>query len=307
LNISVAKFARFLKLSGVRVLIVGCGYLGVALGAELARQRHKVSGLRRSGAAESELRACGISPLVGDVTDPASLAKLPNSYDWVVNAISSTKGGVDEYRAVYLDGTRNLLHWLDSIGKYVFVSSTSVYAQADGSIVDENSPAEGASETSKVLVEAEALLQEMWRQKGFPALIARASGIYGPGRGHLFQQFVKGTATMVGSGERIINMIHRDDLAGAIIAALERGRSGEIYNVSDDQPVSQLVFFKWLAEELQRPLPPAEGEPSLRRKRGVTNKRVSNQKLKSELEYVLKFPTYREGYRNEIQRALEAS
>jgi nucleoside-diphosphate-sugar epimerase len=97
------------------VLIVGCGYLGLALGAELARQRHKVFGLRRSGSTDAELHTAGISPLVGDVTDRASLAKLPASYDWVVNAVSSRKGGFDDYRAVYLDGTRNLLDWLDPV------------------------------------------------------------------------------------------------------------------------------------------------------------------------------------------------
>jgi nucleoside-diphosphate-sugar epimerase len=173
-------------------------------------------------------------------------------------------------------------------------------------VVDEQSSAVGASETSKVLVETEMLLREMGREKHFPALILRASGIYGPGRGHLFQQFVKGEATIAGNGERRINMIHRDDLAGAIVAALERGRNGEIYNASDDEPVSQLDFFKWLAQELKRPLPPVRSDEDVMRKRGVTNKRVSNSKLKLELGYAFTFPTYREGYREEIRKVLES-
>ena len=285
----------------MRVLIIGCGYVGVALGAELARRGHEVFGLRRSGSAVEDLRASGIAPLIADITEPASLSKLPASYDWVVNAVSSSKGGVDEYRAAYLEGTQNVLEWLSPMTKYVFLSSTSVYAQNDGSIVDEQSAAEGASETSKVLVETETLLLDRMRRDQFPAVILRPSGIYGPGRGHLFQQFVRGEATIDGRGERFINMIHRDDLAGAIIAALEHGRIGEIYNVTDDEPVTQLEFFRWLSEQLGKPMPPVRTEVrETPRKRGMTNKRVSNQKLSAQLGYRLKFPNHREGYREEI-------
>jgi nucleoside-diphosphate-sugar epimerase len=301
----------------VRVLIIGCGYVGVALGAELARQGHEVLGLRRGSSGAEELQSCGITPLVGDVTNPATLPKLTAPFDWVVNAISSSKGGLPEYRAIYLEGTRHVMEWLAEVGraspsapplaKYVFISSTSVYAQTDRSIVTEQSAAAGASETSKVLVETESLLLQIAREGRFPAVILRPSGIYGPGRGHLFHQFLRGEATIAGTGERYLNMIHRDDLAGAIIAALQRGQSGEIYNVTDDEPVTQLEFFRWLSERLNKPLPPvrSEGEPSSR-KRGFTNKRVSNQKLKSELGYLLKFPTYREGYTSEIRRIVDS-
>jgi nucleoside-diphosphate-sugar epimerase len=95
-----------------------------------------------------------------------------------------------------------------------------------------------------------------------------------------------------------MNMIHRDDLAGAIIAALARGARGEIYNAADNEPVTQLAFFTWLAAELQRPLPPqvaADGESG--RKRGLTNKRVSNAKLRRRLAYEFKYPDFRAGYR----------
>src|SRR5204862_6623950 len=118
-------------MSVVRVLIIGCGYVGVALGAELAREGHEVFGLRRSDSGFSDLAASGIIPLVGDVTDVATLKKHSASYHWVVSAISSSKGGLEEYRAIYLEGTRNVLDWLREIGKYIFISSTSVYAQTD--------------------------------------------------------------------------------------------------------------------------------------------------------------------------------
>jgi len=270
----------------MRVLIVGCGYVGLPLGLELVGQGHEVFGLRRSRARESELVAGGLKPLAADITRPEDLAKLPSPFDWVVNTVSSTKGGAEEYREVYLHGTRNLLEWLRAAPpkKFVYTSSTSVYGQNDGSRVKETSPTERASVTSRLLVEAEKLLLEAVQTQRFPAVILRVAGIYGPGRGHLFLQYLRQEAKIAGQGERLINMVHRDDLVGAIVAALKQGRPGEIYNVVDDEPVAQLHFFRWLSETLGKEMPGFAAETEKAdRKRGRTNKRVSNRKLKREL------------------------
>ena len=282
----------------MRILIVGCGYLGLATGALLVRAGHDVFGLRRSAAADDELRTAGITPLHGDLTRPGDLAALPGPFDGVVNAVSSSRGGVDVYRAVYLGGVRNLLAWLAPCPprRLVHVSSTSVYAQADGSVVDEDSEAVGASETSRVLVETEKVLLEAARG-GFPAVILRVAGIYGPGRGHLFQQFLAGEARSAPAGSRILNMIHRDDAAAAVGAALEGAAAGGVYNVVDDEPVPQRTFLAWLAERTGRPMPP-DADPGAGgpRKRGVTDKRVSNRRMRETFGWVPAHPTFREGY-----------
>jgi len=278
------------------VLIVGCGYVGLPLGAELVRQGHVVFGLRRSPG--EELSAVGIAPLRADVTRAETLDKLPRDYDWVVNCTASGGGGVDDYRRLYLDGNRNLISWLGRTPpkKFVYTSSTSVYGQNDGSEVTEDSPARPDAPTAKILVAAEELLLAAARD-GFPAVILRAAGIYGPGRGHAFKQFLRGEARLEGDGSRFMNMIHRDDLVGAIIAALERGSRGEVYNAVDDEPVTQLAFFTWLAAESHRPLPPTVApDEGLGRNRGITNKRVSNAKLRTHLDYQLKYPDFRAGY-----------
>lgn len=302
----------------MRVLIIGSGYIGLPLGAELARQGHDVSGLRRNRAAVAELKAAGLKPLFADITQPSELAKLPREFDWAVNCVASGGGGAEEYRRVYLDGMRNLIQWLapgprdagasrDDSPRFVYTSSTSVYGQNDGSVVDEKSPTEPDAETARVLVESEKALLDAARERNFPAMILRVAGIYGPGRGHWLKQFLKGDAHMEGNGERFLNMIHRDDVIGCLIAALERGRSGEIYNAVDDEPVSQFDFFSWLAAALGKPLPEAGPENAeVARKRGITNKQVSNQKLKMELGSRFKYPTFREGYASEIERFVSA-
>lgn len=287
----------------MRVLIVGCGYVGLPLGAELVRRGHAVSGLRRTADGARELRAAGVMPVVGDVTQPGSLRALPGPFDWVVNTVSSSKGDADVYRSVFVEGTRNLIAWLAGSGveKFIHTSSTSVYAQVDGGTVTEDSPAEPKTGTGRQLVETENLLLTAAREPSFPAVVLRVAGIYGPGRGHLFQQYLRGEACLSGDGSRWLNMIHRDDVVGAVIAALERGTPGRIYNVADDEPVSQLEFFQWLAGQLDKPLPPfASGEGPVGRKRGVTNKRVSNRRLREELGWVPRYPSFREGYAAEV-------
>ncbi len=293
----------------MRVLIVGCGYVGLPLGAELVKQGHEVFGLRRSPGTESELRSAGVKPLIGDITKEGQLAQLPASYDWVVNCVSASGGGVEAYREVYLQGMKNLIAWLGAapLKKFVYTSSTSVYAQNDGSLVTENSPTEPTADTSKALVEAEKVLMDAMRQVNFPAVILRLAGIYGPSRGYWFKQYLKNEARIEGMGARILNMIHRDDVVGAILAALKTGRPGEVYNVVDDEPVSQLGFFQWLSETLGKKLPPSVPEdPDAVRRRGVTNKSVSNRRLKMELGYEFKYPTFRQGYADEILRLAQA-
>ena len=287
----------------MRVLIVGCGYVGLPLGTELVRQGHEVFGLRRHAA--GELKSAGLTPLAADITSAGTLAALPSGFDWVVNCAASGGGSADDYRQLYLQGTRNLIEWLAPAPprKFVYTSSTSVYGQNDGSLVKETSPTEPQAETAQVLIETEKVLCEAAQQKNFPAVILRAAGIYGPDRGHWFKQYLKDEARMEGKGERILNMIHRDDLVGAVIAALKNGRTGEIYNAVDDEPVSQLKFFEWLAGSLDKPLPPTVPEDAeANHKRGVTNKKVSNRRLKMELGYQFKYPTFRQGYTAELIR-----
>jgi len=289
----------------MKCLIIGCGYVGLPLGAELVRLGHEVYGLRRTGPAGNELKAAGLRPLVGDVTRPETLAGLPREFDWVVNCVASRGGGADDYRQIYLHGTRHLIAWLAAAPpkKFVYTSSTSVYGQTDGSQVKETSPTEPLVETAKVLRETEKLLLAAVAERKFPAVILRVAGIYGPGRGHAFKQFLKNEARIEGDGSRCLNMIHRDDLIGCLVAALKSGRPGEIYNAVDDEPVTQTNFFQWLAEELGKAPPPLVPENTDEsRKRGVTNKRVSNRKLKMELGCQFKYPNFRQGYTAEILR-----
>lgn len=288
----------------MRALVIGCGYVGVPLGAKLVRLGHSVWGLRRDPATASQLRAVGIEPVFADITRPETLPVISTSYDWVVLCVAASGGGADEYRRVYLQGARNVLAWFGAVlpQKLILTSSTAVYGQTDGSRVDETSPTEPEAATAKALLETEQVLRDA-SGAGTNPVILRVGGIYGPGRGYWLKQFLTGRAQLEGAGERILNMIHLQDVVGAIRSVLERGRGGEVYNAVDNEPVSQRALFEWLSATLNRPFPISVplGTPAPP-KRGATNKAVSNRKLKTELGWKPVYPTFREGFAAEILR-----
>ena len=282
----------------MRTLIIGCGYVGEALGQRLIALGHTVTGVRRESADNDRLAKLGIRPLNLDITQSDSLDALAEPFDHVVVAVSSSRGGREAHQRVFGAGIANVCAWLKThtSRSAVFISSTSVYRQTEGEWVDEKSRTAMDTATSKTLRDAEDQIASV----DSPVTILRSSGIYGPGRGYLFQQFIKGAATIEGTGERFLNMVHRDDLAKAIIRSFDG--NGGTFNITDDEPVSQLNFFEWLSERTNRPLPPFAPEPDpSTRKRGITNKRVSNKRFKEALGFEYTHPTFREGLETELR------
>lgn len=296
----------------MRALIVGCGYVGLPLGAELVRQGHHVFGVGRHATGRAAIRDAGIQPIDADITQPDTLRAIDGKFDWVVNCVSSSHGNAEDYRRVYVDGNRHLIEWLQTSPprKFIYTSSTGVYGQDNGAVVKEEHPTEPATETGKTLVQAEQFLLAAARERKFPAVVLRIAGIYGPERLHYLNQFIADESRVEGKGERHLNMIHQDDVVGAIIAALKNGRAGEVYNVVDDEPIAQVHFLRWLSETLGKWMPPAATPEEMaeltKRKRGVTNKKVSNRRLRMELGYALKYPSFRQGYTAEIRRLDDA-
>jgi len=283
----------------MRVLIAGCGYVGLALGRHLAATGHAVAGIRRPGRDPAALLAAGIQPIGADLTRPADVARLPRAWDWVVLATAPDASDEAGYRAAYLEAARALVGHLRGSppGALVFTGSTSVYAQTDGSEVDEASPAEPAAPTARVLRETEDFLAN-GAVTGFPAIRLRIAGIYGPGR-HRLEAVRRGEARITGGGRRWVNVVHRDDLVTAIVAALARGRAGAVYNVADGAPATEREFLGWLHARLGCEVPPAEATlppGSSARGRAWTDKRVAARRIREELGWQPRFPSFREGY-----------
>jgi nucleoside-diphosphate-sugar epimerase len=130
-------------------------------------------------------------------------------------------------------------------------------------------------------------------------IVARLAGIYGPQRSALLSKFLSGTATIDPNNDRFVNQVHRDDIVSALFLLLNRAQtSAQIYNVVDDQPLLQSECYHWLAQRLNRPLPPIRRSEQPR-KRGDTNKRVSNAKLRR-LGWTPHYPTFADAMEKSI-------
>jgi nucleoside-diphosphate-sugar epimerase len=112
-------------------------------------------------------------------------------------------------------------------------------------------------------------------------------------------KLLKGTAMIDPEFERFVNQVHRDDIACALYLLIDsRSTGGEIYNVVDDQPTLQSECYRWLAQRLSRPVPSIGASPHSR-KRGDSNKRVSNAKLR-EIGWSPRFPTFADAMEKSI-------
>lgn len=254
----------------MHLLLIGHGYLGQAIGDAFRSRGWRVTACSRGGnPPDPSVLAC-------DIGDPASVQALAANVahpDFIVHCAASGHGGPAAYRHVFLAGCRNLTEQFPAV-PLLFTSSTSVYAQSDGSEVTEESATEPDRETGRILLETEQVVL------AGGGIVARLAGLYGPGRSVILSKYLAGRSVIEDGGGRFLNQVHRDDAAAAVLH-LARHQSlprPAVYNVSDSRPLTQLECHLALARMLDRPLPPS-GPRDINRKRGWTHKRVSNAKL----------------------------
>lgn len=270
-----------------RILIAGCGYVGQAAADLFHAAGWYVEGWTRSASSAASLSGKPYTLRGVDVSKRAQVVKCVGTFDAMIHCASSRGGDAETYRQIYLDGARNLVERFPG-AKLLFTSSTSVYAQRDGSWVTEQSETKPMRETGRILLEAERVVLD----RG--GIVARLSGIYGPGRSALLSKFLGGTAVIDPQNDRFVNQVHRDDIAAALFLLVnQQGTAAEIYNVVDDEPILQSECYCWLAQRLNRPAPTI-GKARELRKRGDSNKCVSNAKLRR-LGWTPQYPTFAEG------------
>jgi nucleoside-diphosphate-sugar epimerase len=275
-----------------RILIAGCGYVGQATADLFHAAGWAVEGWTQSAESAAKLAAKPYRVYRIDITDEGGISTHAGVFDAIIHCASSRGGDADAYRQIYLNGARKLL---DRFGgsRMVFTSSTSVYAQRDGSWVTEESETKPAHETGRILLETEELVL------GHDGIVARLAGIYGPGRSALLSRFLAGKAIIDPRNDRFVNQIHRDDIASALFLLLNRpSPARETYNVVDDQPILQSECYRWLAEKLNRPVPPL-GSSTSPSKRGPNNKCVSNAKLRG-IGWKPRYPSFAEAMEKSI-------
>lgn len=269
------------------VLIAGCGDLGTEAGLRFAAAGHEVFGIRRS----PEKLPPQIRGVKADLS--SGMPGLPVEADILVIALAADASTEDAYRAAYVDGLRNVLDGVDRQAspprRILFVSSTAVYPDAGGAVVDENTPTEPTRFSGKILLEAERLLLDRAENA---STVLRLGGIYGPGRTRLIDQVRSGKAMIPGQPKHT-NRIHRDDAAAMMVhLATMEAQPEPVYLGVDDESAELGDVLRFLAQELRLPEPlvgPASDG-------GAGDKRCSNTRLRS-TGFEFTYPTFREGYR----------
>jgi nucleoside-diphosphate-sugar epimerase len=273
----------------VNKLLFGYGYLGQRIANLWLEQGHRVIATTRSEATAQTMRQLGIEPVVCDVLDPKSLQGLPAA-ETVVHCIALDRTSGQTMRQVYVEGLDNVLSSLPGGGRFIYVSSSSVYGQVNGEEVDEEAPTDPLEESGKIVLEAERRLKQTLPD----AITLRFAGIYGPGR-LLRRRTLEKNEPIVGDPDKWLNLIHADDGARAVLAAEAHGAPGRIYNVADDLPVRRRDFYNALARSLNVSRPtfvlPTPPLPNHER----ANRRISNRRIHDELKMNLQYPSYEVG------------
>lgn len=272
------------------ILIVGCGYIGGALGERLTELGHEVWGLRRNTRALPP----DIHPIPGDLTLPETYDLLPPHVQYVVFDAAANSRKEESYRRIFVDGLHYLLRALEdrpSLHRIVMLSSTGIYGDHHGGWVDEDTPPQPLHIPGQTILQGEQVLRSGCAE----SVVVRLSGIYGPARTRLIRAVRKHTATYNEELPQYLNQIHRDDCVAVLEHLLFMEKPEPLYIASDREPALRREVLSWLAERMQTPLPRAINEEQNPGKRYRGNKRCSSKRL-LESGYHFKYPTYREGY-----------
>lgn len=282
------------------LLIVGCGDVGMRV-AKLLRGRWGLIALTSSPTRCAELRAVGITPLVGDLDAPATLARLAGLADAVLHLAPPPASGPSDPRTAHLLAA---LARKSRLRRIVYASTSGVYGDCSGARFDETRAVNPETDRGRRRVDAERRLRWFGRAFGVRITLLRIPGIYAGDRagGHPRERLARGAPVLDAAHDVFTNHIHADDLARACIAALHRGRPQRAIHVSDDTELKMGEYFD-LAADL-------EGMPRPRR---ITreqaaielsamqlsfmgeSRRLVNTRLKQELRLRLLYPTVAQG------------
>ncbi|BAO45527.1 SDR family oxidoreductase [Thiolapillus brandeum] len=280
-----------------KALIVGCGYVGLRLA--MALPGGLARGLVRSAESLGELERQGIPGLQRDLDQPVEIG-WPTAGAVVWYLVPPPRSGVVDLRL------KHFLRALKDSGqprRVVLLSTTGVYGHCQGEWVDEHRPPAPVADRARRRLDAEQQLQQWGEQTDGEWVILRVAGIYGPGK--LPLERLRQGKPMVGENEAPwTNRIHAHDLVQVCMAAMERGRSGSIYNVTDGQPDNMAHYFNCVADAAGLSRPPvidlAQAQSSLSagmRSYLAESRRIDNSRMLRELGVTLRYPDLDSGLR----------
>ncbi len=280
----------------MRLLCVGHGYSARALAPLLLGRGWEVAGTTRSDAKAEDLRETGVRPILWPGSDlSAEIAHATH----ILHSVSPEDGD-PVLRAHGPDLAAASLDW------FGYLSTTGVYGDHAGGWVDEQTPPAPSTERGAERVRAETAWRALAESHRLPLHIFRLAGIYGPGRGP-FAKVREGRARRIVKPGQVFSRIHVDDIAAVCLASIDRPDPGAVYNVCDDDPAPPQEVIAHAADLLGVEWPPEVAFDDaclspMARSFYAESKRVRNDRIKTELGVVLRYPSYREGLAALLER-----
>ena len=203
------------------LLIFGCGYVGLELARQSIELGWSVTAFTRNQQTAEKAARIGAKSVTGILQDKEWWGRLSLNYDYIVNSVGAFSPSLEGYQQSYLMGMQSIIDWLDQtngrVKNLIFTSSSSVYPQTDGSLVNEESENYEVSERGKILLNAERVCLQASGKLATRSFVVRLSGLYGPGR-HLLVDKIRRQEPMSGNPDRVLNLTHRDDAVSAVLA-----------------------------------------------------------------------------------------
>lgn len=277
------------------LLFMGFGYCAGAVARELKAQGWQLSGTSRSPDRFPALEMEKVRPWQFGPDHPLDREALRDVTHVLISIPPEGKGDLVARAHGEALARSTSLKWVG------LLSTTGVYGDHGGAWVTEDSHLRPTNERSAQRVLAETQWLDLWRQRAVPAHVFRVAGIYGPGRSPLDMVRAGKASRIVRSG-LALGRVHVADIAGMVCASMKAPRPGAVYNVVDDLPVPPQDITTYACELLnvappdEIPYEKAEMSP-LMREFYSDLKLVSNARIKQELGYKLRYPTYRDGLR----------
>lgn len=282
-----------------RVLIVGCGDIGLRLTRLCLDAGHQVTAVVRNPERAAALRATGLPVIAGDLDDGSRpLTGLPTAGATVFYLVPPPGGGVIDPRVRVFCGS---VEPGEEPAKVVYLSTTGVYGDQQGAVVTEETPANATTPRALRRLDAERLLTAWGEHRGVAVVILRVAGIYGPGRFPL-ERLQQGSPVLHSAEAPFTNRIHADDLAAVCLAAAERCSHGELLNVCDGETSTMTDYFNAVADAFGLPHPPQVSREEGRRVMHPLlysyfseSRRIDNRRMVERLGVALRYPDLKSG------------
>ncbi|MGE5338427.1 MAG: NAD(P)H-binding protein [Gemmatimonadota bacterium] len=279
------NFSRGRRFGAPRLLIVGCGDVGLRIVARL-RHRFRIVAMTSTPARRDELRHAGTTPIVADLDERRALARVAPFAGRMIHLAPPPNRGRRDPRTRHLVAAAR-----GRLQRFVYISTTGVYGDRAGAWTDETAPLAPQNERAMRRVDAEHAVRAVG------ACVLRVPGIYAQDRLPI-ERLRAGTPALAEVDDVFTNHIHADDLARIAIAALFRGRASRVYNAVDDSELKMGEYFDLVADRFG--LPRAARLPREQLKTAVSpmmysfmneSRRLRNRRIKRELKLRLRWPT----------------